>query len=396
MSPESVRDRYDVIVAGGRCAGASIAMLLARRGLRVLVVDPTRHGSDTLSTHALMRGAVLQLHRWGLLEGVRRSGTTAIRTTTFHYGDETISIPIKERDGVGSLYAPRRTVLDAVLADAALAAGAHVQRGLSLVDLIRDDGGRVRGARIAGRDQATTAVRADWVIGADGIRSRVARILGLEHEITASHATASIYGYWTELGLDGYHWYYDLGAAVGSIPTNGGETCVFASVPQERFDTGREKGLAALYREALGAVSSDLADRVARSRGPGKLRAFAGERGFLRPATGPGWALVGDAGYFRDPLTAHGITDALREAEFLAAALLEGTDAALARYRAARNERVRPFFEVTDRIASFAWDLEEVRVQHLVLARAMSALVDQTRELTGRASREPGPVSRAG
>jgi 2-polyprenyl-6-methoxyphenol hydroxylase-like FAD-dependent oxidoreductase len=375
------RKRYDVMIAGARCAGASTAMLLARRGLRVLVVDPARRGSDTLSTHALMRGAVLQLHRWGLLDAVRSSGTPAIRKTTFHYADEVIGIPIKERDGVDSLFAPRRTVLDSVLVEAALAAGAEVVNGQSVVDLIWDEHGRVRGARISGADRQVVDVEATLVIGADGVRSRMARILGLEAYATASHATASIYGYWSGLGLEGYHWYYDLGAAVGSIPTNDGETCVFASVPQGRFETQRSGGLEALYFEALEDVSADLAERVARSEGPGKLRAFAGEPGFLRRATGPGWALVGDAAYFRDPLTAHGITDAFREAEFLVHAALEGSDAALIRYQASRDERVRGLLAVTDQIASFEWSMQGVKDQHLVLAREMNALVDAVRSL---------------
>ncbi len=381
MSTPVERNRYDVVIAGARCAGTSTAMLLARRGLRVLVVDPAKRGSDTLSTHALMRGAVLQLHRWGLLEAIRSSGAPAIRKTTFHYGDEVIGIPIKERDGVDALYAPRRTVLDSVLVDAALTAGAEVVHGRSLVDLIRDDDGRVRGAKISGADQQVIDVEADLVIGADGVRSRVARILGLEADTTASYSTASIYGYWTGLELEGYHWYYDFGAAVGSIPTNDGETCVFASVPQHRFEAGRGEGLEALYREALSDVSSDLAQRVARSNGPGKLRAFAGEPGFLRPAAGPGWALVGDAGYFRDPITAHGITDALRAAEFLARAVLEGGDDALLGYQASRDARVRGLFEVTVQIASFEWDMQEVKDQHLVLAREMNTLVDAIRTL---------------
>jgi len=381
MSRRLERTRYDVIIAGARCAGASTAMLLARGGLRVLVVDPSRRGSDTLSTHALMRGGVLQLHRWGLLEAVRASGAQAIGKTTFHYGDETVEIPIKERDGVDTLYAPRRTVLDAILVDAAADAGAAVVHGQAVVDLIRDDSGRVRGAQLSGADRRVTRVEADLVIGADGIRSRIARILELEPIRTAGHATASIYGYWKDLGLDGYHWYYETGAAVGSIPTNGGETCVFASMPQARFEGGRADGLEALYHELLGDVSSDLARRVARSEGPGRLRAFAGKPGFLRPAAGPGWALVGDAGYFRDPLTAHGITDALRESEFLSRAVLEGGDAALAAYQASRDERVQGLFEVTDQIASFEWNMEQVKIQHLALAREMNTLVDATRSL---------------
>ena len=143
----------------------------------------------------------------------------------------------------------------------------------------------------------------------------------------------------------------------------------------------RGQGLETLYREALSEVSSDLARRVERSEGPGKLRAFAGHHGYFRQATGPGWALAGDAGFFRDPITAHGITDALRESEFLARAILEGDDDALVAYRAQRDERVAEFFDITDQIASFEWDMEEVKDQHLVLAREMNALVDTTRTL---------------
>jgi 2-polyprenyl-6-methoxyphenol hydroxylase-like FAD-dependent oxidoreductase len=184
-------------------------MLLARRGLRVLVVDPVRYGKDTLSTHALMRGAVLQLHRWGLLDAVRASGTTPIRSTTFHYGDKTVEVLIKARDGVDALYAPRRTVLDPILVDAAREAGAEVVYGQSVVDLIRDDGGRVRGARMSGADREVTDVSADLVIGADGIRSRVARILEAEVDYAVPHAACSIYGYWPDVPLEGYHWFYE-------------------------------------------------------------------------------------------------------------------------------------------------------------------------------------------
>ena len=133
--------RYDAVVVGARCAGAATAMLLARHGLSVLLVDRDRHGADTLSTLALMRAGVLQLHRWGLLDRVRAAGTPPISSTSFIYGDETITVPIKPRDGVDALYAPRRTLLDALLADAASDAGADVvtARGSSTSSVPRTD-----------------------------------------------------------------------------------------------------------------------------------------------------------------------------------------------------------------------------------------------------------------
>lgn len=368
-------DRYDVVIAGARCAGASTALLLARAGLRVLVVDPAPRGGDTLSTHALMRGGVHQLHRWGLLNEIRASGAPPIRTTTFHYGDEAIRIPIKPSSGVDALYAPRRSELDRILSDAADVAGATVVRGCALVGLRRDDAGRVRGATIGRGGSPFVEVEADLVIGADGINSRVARLLSLEPLHTLPHASATVYGYARGLEQDGYHWYYVEGASIGLIPTNDGETCVFASLPPGELVRRKAEGLAAIHAAILRRVSVPLADRIEEGRKPLKYRGFAGRPGYLRPAAGPGWALVGDAGYFRDPITAHGITDAFRDAELLARAVLEG-EAAITRYASERYGRVRAFFEVTDRIAAFEWTLDQVRADHLVLAREMKGLAD--------------------
>lgn len=381
MSFPFARARYDVVIAGARCAGASTAMLLARMGLQVLVVDPLRYGSDTLSTHALMRGGVLQLRRWGLLDTIRKSGAPPISSTTFHYGEETIAVPIKRRDGVDALYAPRRTVLDTTLVDAARRAGAEVVHGQSVVDVVRDDDGRVTGARIAGPDRRVAEVLADTVVGADGIHSRVARSLGVGYDRTLPHAAASIYGYCRNLGIDGYHWFYHRGVSIGTIPTNDGEACVFVLVPSDEFGARRGRGLEPLFHDSLRRVSTELAEAVAASSRGLKLRAFPGTGGFLRRATGPGWALVGDAGYFRDPITAHGITDALRESELFARALVSDGPGALEAYRADRDERVRGLLEVTDRIASFEWTLEEAKELHLALSREMSAQVEVLRAL---------------
>jgi 2-polyprenyl-6-methoxyphenol hydroxylase-like FAD-dependent oxidoreductase len=386
------RDRYDAVIAGARCAGAATAFLLARSGLRVLVVDPLRYGSDTLSTHALMRGAVLQLHRWGLLDAVRAWGAPPVRTTTFHYGDDVVEVRIKPRDGVDALYAPRRTVLDPLLVDAARGAGAEFAYGASVTDLIRDDGGRVRGARIAEGDVDPTDVRADLVIGADGMRSRVARILEAPPEYETPHAACSMYGYWPGVPLRGYHWFYELGVSIGTIPTNDGDTCVFALLPRALFMDRRGEGIATLFHEAVAAVSPDLAEHARTTEASGKLRAFPGFPGFLRRSVGPGWALVGDAGYFRDPITAHGITDALREAELLSRAIVGNGTGGLSDYQSERDRRVRGLLDVTDRIASFDWNLEEAQEHHLELNRQMNAQVDVLRELYGGGP-DPGAVT---
>ena len=386
----SLPARYDVIVAGARCAGASTAMLLARGGFRVLVVDPLPRGRDTLSTHALMRGGVVQLHRWGILDAVRNAGTPVITSTTFDYRDESVTVPIKPSDGVDGLYAPRRTVLDPLLAEAAEEAGAHVIHGLSVVDVERDASGRVRGAVLTGPTRVRRTIAADLVIGADGVRSRVARLVDAPLLDVAHHTTANVFGYWEGLKQPDFVWSFRSGVdagrpgrAVGTIPTNHGTTLVFASPTPSELARAHARagsdGLEALLEREIRATSPALWAAMTEGRREGPLRAFAGLPGHLRRPWGPGWALVGDAGYFKDPLTAHGITDALRDAELLARAVERGDEAALADYEATRNEASRGLMEVTDRIASLTWTDDEVKGLHRRLSDEMKKDLDVIR-----------------
>ena len=372
----ALEGRYDAVVVGARVAGAATAMLLARAGMRVLAVDRARLGEDALSTHALMRGAVLQLHRWGLLGAVQAEGTPPIRSATFHYADEEIPVAIKPRDGIDALYAPRRTVLDPLLVRAAAAAGARVVHGVAAVDLVRDARGRVAGAVLAGPDGRPARVEAPIVIGADGIRSPIARLAGAPVERAGRSASAVMYGHFEGLALDGYHWYYRPGASAGAIPTNDGRSCVFVALPPARFLRELPGGTSSMFRRVLAEVAPALARGVDGARLDAKLRSFPGTPGFLRRAWGPGWALVGDAGYFKDPVTAHGITDALRDAELLARAIVAGTDEALAAYQAVRDELSLGLFEVTDRVASFVWDLDQAKRDHHLLAQHMAGEAD--------------------
>lgn len=377
-------DRYDVVVAGARVAGAATAMLLARRGMSVLVVDPAKKGSDTLSTHALMRGGVLQLRRWGLLDALRSASTPRIEKTTFHYGDESIPIRIEPRDGVDGLYAPRRTVLDAILVDAALRAGAHVVHGLAATELLHDRDGRVTGVRVRSSSGEAREIGAGLVIGADGMRSRIARLAGAATLYEIPHATASIYGYVPGLGIEGYEWFYGPGLGMGAIPTNAGETCIFASLAPERLLAERSRGLDVLFAEIVAALSPELWARIASRPTPPRLRAFAGAPSVLRQAWGPGWALVGDAAYFKDPLTAHGITDALRDAELLARAAVAGREHAFQEYQTTRDGLARGLMDVTGKIASLEWTLDELKQLHRRLSREMSAEVEVMLDWDGR------------
>lgn len=365
-------ERYDVVVAGARVAGASVALHLARAGLRVLVVDPVPEGRDALSTLALMRGGVLQLHRWGLLDELRRSGAPPVTRTVFDYGDEVVALEIEPRDGVDALYAPRRTVLDPILQRAARRAGAEFDFGWGVEDVVRDPRGRVVGVELQGPWRSRRRVGADLVIGADGSRSRVARRVGAATETTTMHATATVYGYVADPETAGaYHWGFRPGLGFGVIPTHHGEACVFTAMAPPRFRARRRVGLGALLEEVLEECAPAMAERVRHAGGARGVRAFAGAPGHLRTPVGPGWALVGDAGYFRDPLTAHGITDALRDAELLARAWVDGGEGGLSGYREARDRAARGLMEVTDRIASLDWTAGEVRDLHRELSREM-------------------------
>ncbi|WP_068111112.1 NAD(P)/FAD-dependent oxidoreductase [Tropicimonas marinistellae] len=366
MSDRIKPDHFDALIVGARCAGAATAMLLSRAGLKVLVVDRDEPGTDTMSTHALMRGAVMQLDRWGLLDGLLADGTPKVRKTTFHYGTQALPLDIRPGFGVDFLVAPRRSVLDAQLVEAARASGAEVRHRTALRKLLRDaDTGRVTGAELSGPNGKTYRVSAGISIGADGRRSSVARQVGAEAYAASSHKTGCVYGYFEGIPDDGYRWFYDESASAGAIPTNGGAHCVFGAVPDGAF-----RALRTAYKP-----SELLVELAARANpGFGALLAeaapvshpivFTGAHGHMRQSFGPGWALVGDAGYFKDPLTAHGITDALRDAEILADAVIVGSDQALAAFQRQRDALSRELFDITDQIASFDWNLRDLQGLH--------------------------------
>jgi len=374
--------KVDVVIVGARCAGAATALLLARAGARVVVVDRGRYGTDTLSTHALMRGAVLQLHRWGVLPAIVQ-GTPAVTATTFSYLHEDVTVPIEPKYGVEALYAPRRTLLDGLLSAMAVESGAEVIYGVTVDGLVTGTDGRVRGvSAIAGGQRHT--IEADLVVGADGLYSTVARHVGAETVVAGRHAAAVLYSYWSGVNEANYRWVFRQDGSIGAIPTNGG-TCVFVSVPAPQFKDRVRGNATEAYHRLLHEVCPEFDARLEGASRVEAVHGFGGHPGFIKRSTGPGWALVGDAGYFKDPATAHGITDALRDAELLARAVLAGTTPAMEQFEATRLELSRRLFEVTDEIASFGYSDVRLQALHRDFSREMS------REVHALAALEPLP-----
>jgi flavin-dependent dehydrogenase len=364
---------YDVVVVGARCAGAATAMLLARRGARVLILDRARRGSDTLSTHALLRPGVVQLQRWGLLDDLAAAGTPPVCAAAFHYGDDVVRITLRPVLGTQALYAPRRTVLDPLLLDAAESAGAEVSTGVGVTGLRRSGSGRVVGVE-TGRGVIT----ATTTIGADGMSSLVADRVGAAAAPLATSAGACVYGYVAGHATDGFEWFYGNGMTAGLLPTDGGATLVFVCLPAASRCPSSWPELLRVLREAWPAGG----DMTHSGLPTGTLRRFRGAVSYRRAASGPGWALVGDAGYYVDPMSSHGMSQALRDAELLTDALSAAdTGTALQRFEARRDALSAPITAAVDDIASFAWDERSVRAPVRALTSAISDEVDVLGEL---------------
>jgi flavin-dependent dehydrogenase len=378
---------HDVVIVGGRCAGAALAHLLAARGHDVAVVDRAPLPSDTLSTHAIARGGVVQLARWGLLEGLIASGAPPIRRVTFGSPDGVTTYPVKDRAGVDHLLAPRRTVLDAVLLDAARQAGATTHPGTLATGLVRSGSGRVVGVSLDPRSRAAGAphvLRARHVVGADGVRSMVARETGADVHRLWDHDVALFYTYVDRVDWDGFELFVGPKAYAGVFPTHGGAACVWLSRPARLLRGVRSAGAgrANALVDALASASPDLARRVRSGRVLVPVRGWVAPPSFVRAAYGDGWSLVGDAGCFRDPITGHGITDAFRDAELLADALslvLTG-DApeplALARYERERDVAAGPVLDITERLTMFPEPARFAELQ-IELSKALDAEAQQ-------------------
>jgi len=348
---------YDVIVVGARCAGSPTAMLLARKGYRTLLVDKATFPSDTVSGHFILPPGVAQLQRWGLLERVvSTAGCPPIHNWRFDVGPFALTGAPLPANGTAECYGPRRTALDTVLVESAVAAGVELREAFSVQELLID-GDQVTGIRGRAAGGPTVNETARIVIGADGMRSIVARSVQADTYEVYPRLACYYYAYWSGLPAESLELYPRDGLIVGAFPTGPDTSMVFVGRPVEQFAAVRE-GVEGSYLRAVESVPGvaermhNGAQRIERFYGTGDLP------NFCRKPYGPGWALVGDAGYHKDPCLPLGISDAFRDADLLADAIDAGfsgrepVERALEHYEQERNAAALPSYALTRQFAA--------------------------------------------
>jgi flavin-dependent dehydrogenase len=347
---------YDAIVIGARCGGSPTAMLLARKGYRVLLVDKATFPSDTISTHVLHPPAVAALDRWGILETLQATNCPPMPTYAFDFGPFTIKGTPRPSGGISNAYAPRRIVLDKILVVAAADAGVEVREAFTVEELVFDDD-RVVGIRGHEKGGETVTERARVVIGADGKHSLVAKAVDAERYNEIPPLESGYYAYWSGLPVDGFKTIIraEHSRGFGIIPTHDDLTCVIVGWPYREFATNKSD-VEGTYMRAFD-LAPEFADRIAGATRETRFVGTGDLPNYFRKPYGPGWALVGDAGYHKDPITAFGIHDAFLSAELLTTALDDAFaerrpyDEAMAAYQQARDEHGLPIYGFTTEFA---------------------------------------------
>ncbi len=379
---------YDVIVVGARCAGSPTAMLLGRTGHRVLLVDRAEFPSDTVSTHVIHPTGVAALRRWNLLDRVVATGCPPLGTYSFDFGSFMISGTPRPCEGGSTAFAPRRTVLDAILVDAARESGVDVRERVSVDELVVEDG-VVVGLRGRGSGGSSLEARARFVVGADGRNSQVAKaVRAVEYHQKPALQWAA-YTYWRGLPVGTFQTFVRPYRGFAAIPTNDELTLVIVGWPIEEA-TAYKADVEGNYLRTIDMVP-EFAARLSTATRAERFHGGAVPNYFRQPF-GPGWLLVGDAAYCKDPITAQGISDAFRDAEECAAALNEVLggrrtfEAAMTAVQERRDGRVMPMYELTTELATLAPPPPEMQRLLASLPGNQSAMDDFVSVIAGTLS----------
>ena len=348
---------YDAIVVGARCAGSPVGMLLARQGYRVLIVDRATFPSDTVSTHYMQQRGLAKLAKWGLLENLLATNPPAIKHMTVSYRDLKIAGFADPIDGIDATYAPRRTELDTVLVEGARAAGAEVREGYTVRDLVFEDG-RVVGIVGAEDGAEPREERARIVIGADGRNSFVAGAVNAEMYKKVPAECFIYYSYYSGLQNPQFHSRIGENQQIGIWPTHNDQTLVAIMRKIDAYTDFRadvEGNFVSIARDIVPEFAEEL---TANGKREDRFYPMRYPDNYYRQSYGDGWALVGDAGYHKDPLTGLGISDAFDYADLLADRVHEGLSGdrpmgeALADYQRVRDEKSHSGFEFTCTIST--------------------------------------------
>lgn len=347
---------YDAIIVGARCGGSPTAMLLAGRGYRVLLCDKATFPSDTMSTHFIHPPGLASLERWGLLERLKETGCPPVDTYKFDFGPVAVSGSPQPIDGIGYGYCPRRTILDELLADAAAEAGAEVREGFTVDEITASDG-EVTGIRGHEKGGAELTEKARIVIGADGRHSLVAKAVKPEQYNERPSHLAMYYAYWSGVPSSGFDTYIRAENRRGwaHLPTHDDLTVIPFGWPVEEFKENR-KDIEGNFFKAM-ELAPEFAEHLRAGKRESKFIGSADLPGYVRKPFGPGWALVGDAAYHKNPITAMGINDAFRDAELLVDALddaFQGRrsyEKGMTDYQKSRDREAMPVYDFTDDFA---------------------------------------------
>ena len=316
-------EEKDAVIVGARCAGSTLAIGLAERGWDVLLVDRDTFPSETISTHGVYPNTLARFEQLGVMDTLRASHHVALLANRLVGLGHEVAGLFSPIDGYDRMAVIRRSALDKAIVDTALAAGAEARFGERVVDLIGSgtEEDPVSGVVMENGDR----VKAKWVFGADGRGSTVARKLGIEKERVQQGEVAFLFAYWRDIPDDGYGTLEIHEREFASRTAVEDGLHLLIAIGDAELSRGTQRERRQKYGELLRRfpemIEPDVLERAEMVTdvivAPESLM-----RGFFRKPTGPGWALLGDAGHFKHPGTAQGICDAVEQAIYIAEATL--------------------------------------------------------------------------